>query len=46
MTTKEMVRCRKCSQLVVCKNGKWFCVEADTDIQDIPDEECPVEDAS
>lgn len=43
MTTPEMLRCKKCDNLVIKDDGTWTCKETETDIQDIPDEECPLE---
>lgn len=43
MTTPEMVRCKKCSKLVIREDGTWTCDEEQKDIHKISNEECPVE---
>ena len=42
MTTKNMVRCDKCSLCQKC-DDIWKCIEADEDINEISDEDCPAE---
>lgn len=43
MTTPEMTRCKKCNNLIIKEDGTWTCKETETDIHDIPDEECPLD---
>ena len=42
MTTPEMIRCKKCSNLIIKDDGTWICKEIEMDINDIPDDECPL----
>lgn len=43
MTTKEMVRCKKCSYCEQDEEGNWLCTECMDEIHNITDEECPLE---
>lgn len=43
MTTKEMIRCKKCSLLVINDKGELICGEDNVDIHEMSDEDCPVE---
>lgn len=43
MTTKEMIRCRHCAYLVEDDNGNWVCDDCGRKCDDIPDDECSLE---
>ena len=44
MTTCEMIRCKKCNNLIIREDGKWICKEEEKDIHSISDYECPLEE--
>lgn len=43
MTTPEMIRCKKCSELCITDDGQWVCLEAEEDIHEITLDDCPME---
>ena len=44
MTTKEMVRCKRCPFLQEDANGHLVCTEVQEEIDLIRDEECPLDE--
>ena len=43
MTTREMIRCKKCPYLKLDDRSIWICTEKEEEIHKIKDEECPLE---
>lgn len=45
MTTPKQIRCKKCSYLKIDEDGNWVCTgeEENKNVQEIEDEDCPVE---
>ena len=43
MTTPNQVRCRHCAYLIEDDDGNWVCDGCGKNIEDIPDEDCELE---